>query len=82
MKNLEFPKGLAREIGQYMRYAGKVKFSLIGNQYYFFMGEEVYGYVEEFVENMGEIYVEDLGCIHLQELREEDILEEDIEREI
>lgn len=38
-----------------MKYAGQVKFSLIGSDYYFFTNQEVYDQIKHLVEFIGEI---------------------------
>lgn len=54
-KNLEFPRTLEQEIKTYMKFAGQVKFSLIGSDYYFFVHEEVHDYIKHLVKVIGEV---------------------------
>ena len=38
-----------------MKFAGQVKFSLIGSDYYFFVHEEVHDYIKHLVKVIGEV---------------------------
>jgi hypothetical protein len=51
-KNSIFPDTLEQEITHYMKYAGQVKFSLFGSDYYFFVSESIYGLICEDVEKI------------------------------
>jgi len=54
-KNLSFPKTLEDDIISYMKYAGQVKFSLIGSDYFFFVHEEVYDSIRHLVKFVGQV---------------------------
>lgn len=51
-----------------MKYAGQVKFSLIGGQYYFFTNEDVYAIITHLVDYVGDVEVQDISRVHLNEL--------------
>lgn len=57
-KNLEFPKSLELEIKANMKYAGQVKFSLIGSDYFFFVHPEVYEHIKHLVKYIDEVEME------------------------
>ena len=53
-----------------MKYAGQVKFSLLNNDYYFFVSEDVYLIIQNMVEKIDTMYVEENQKIYLDEIRE------------
>jgi hypothetical protein len=60
-----------------MKYAGQVKFSLIGSHYFFFMHVDVYDQVKHLVEYVDEVEMRKVERIHLAEIESLEKKEED-----
>lgn len=70
-KNQEFPRMLGKEILEYMRYAGEVRFHLIRGEYFLYTSRVIALRLGDLVKCVGEITVEELEKYHLEEIHQE-----------